>query len=220
MNIGQSPWGRERDIEDSSINQGGAPVDAIIRAMIVVLLCAFCALPARAGGDIAAEPERVRGGGWISELKIGALAHDVPYMWSGFNKERYGVDLNLEVLFAPYLTLWGGTIHPVIGGTANFNGDTGKAYFGSRWQWDYPSNWFFALGLAIAVHSGSDESYTIEPDRKLLGRRVLFHDSIEIGYRYDYHRSLSVYFEHISNASTASKNQGLDAIGLRYGYRF
>ena len=34
---------------------------------------------------------------------------------------------------------------------------------------------------------------------------VLFHDSIEIGYRYDYHSSISLYFEHISNASTASK---------------
>ena len=32
--------------------------------------------------------------------------------------------------------------------------------------------------------------------------------------------SLSLFFEHISNASTAPKNQGLDTLGIRYGYRF
>ena len=79
---------------------------------------------------------------------------------------------------------------------------------------------FLGLGLGVAVHNGSDESLTIEPDRKLLGRRVLFHDVIEIGYRFDQHNSLSLFFEHISNASTAHKNQGLDTLGLRYGFRF
>jgi hypothetical protein len=29
-----------------------------------------------------------------------------------------------------------------------------------------------------------------------------------------------VYFEHISNASTAAKNQGLDTLGIRLGHRF
>ena len=56
--------------------------------------------------------------------------------------------------------------------------------------------------------------------RLSIGRRVLFHDSIEYGYRLDEHRSVSLFFEHISNASSAAKNQGLDTLGLRFGYRF
>jgi hypothetical protein len=31
---------------------------------------------------------------------------------------------------------------------------------------------------------------------------------------------VSVYFEHTSNANLARYNEGLDAIGVRYGYRF
>ena len=36
--------------------------------------------------------------------------------------------------------------------------------------------------------------------RKELGKRWLFHDSFEYGYRYDAHNSISLYYEHISNA--------------------
>ena len=184
----------------------------MIRAILWGTLCALLALPAAAG-------EGAPGGGLIHEVKIGALLHDMPYMWSGFNKEPYSADLNLEAQFSPSVMLWRGTIRPVIGGTINFEGYTSKAYGGARWQWERPSNsTFFALGLAIAVHNG--ETFTADPEFKQLGRRVLFHDSIEWGYRFDQHRSVSLYFEHISNASTAAKNQGLDALGLRYGYRF
>ena len=176
------------------------------------IVCALVALPALAG-------EREAGGDLIHEIKVGALIHDVPYMWSGFHREPYNVDLNLEAQFSPHVVVWRGAIRPMVGATVNFEGYTSKAYAGARWQWEQPScRTFFALGLAVAVHDG--ETFSSEQDRKELGRRVLFHDSIEYGYRIDERRSVSLYFEHISNASTASKNQGLDTLGLRYGYRF
>jgi hypothetical protein len=57
-------------------------------------------------------------------------------------------------------------------------------------------------------------------DRKALGSRVLFHFPAEIGYRFDERNSLSVYFEHTSNGYTVHPNEGLDRLGIRYGYRF
>jgi hypothetical protein len=57
-------------------------------------------------------------------------------------------------------------------------------------------------------------------DRKALGSRVLFHIPVEIGYRLDEHNSLSAYFEHMSNAYTVDPNEGMDRLGVRYGYRF
>ena len=107
----------------------------------------------------------------------------------------------------------------MIGTTINFEGNTSKAYAGARWQWELPpaacsSPWASASPSTTARPSRSD------PEAKQLGRRVLFHRSIEIGYRFDAHRSVSLFFEHISNASTADKNQGLDTLGVRYGYRF
>jgi hypothetical protein len=50
---------------------------------------------------------------------------------------------------------------------------------------------------------------------------VLFHIPAEVGYRFDDHTSLSAYFfEHMSNAYTVSPNEGMDRLGIRYGYRF
>ena len=57
-------------------------------------------------------------------------------------------------------------------------------------------------------------------DRKAFGSRVLFHIPVELGYRFDQHNSLSVYFEHMSNAGLASSNEGMDFLGMRYGYKF
>lgn len=152
------------------------------------------------------------------ELKIGALGHDVPYMWSGFNKEPYNVDINAELQFVPIVSFWGGSLHPVVGGTFNFDGYTSKAYASLRWYREFANATYFGVGLGVAVHDG--ETFTADPNYKQLGRRWLFHDSFEYGIRYDQNHSISIYYEHISNASTAVRNQGLDAIGLRYGYRF
>ena len=196
----------------------------MIRAAASAMFCALmsCALVAVPAGAWAwdATVENAPRGGLIYDVKIGAQVHDIPYMWSGFNKEPYSVDMNVEVMFSPSVVLWGGTIRPALGATINFGGHTSKAYIDARWQWELSPRTFVAIGLGIAIHNGNDEFVGPAPDEKLLGRRVLFHPNAEWGYRIDEHHSLSIFFEHISNASTAEKNQGLDTLGVRYGYRF
>lgn len=156
--------------------------------------------------------------GFIREIKGGALAHDVDGLWSGFSLEREAIDLNIEVVLSPSMPLLWGAIRPAVGGTVNFNGDTSHAYLDARWEVEAPSGVFFAIGLGAAVHDGR-----IDPDkwdRKALGSRVLFHIPLELGYRFDQHNSLSVYFEHMSNAGLTDSNEGMDFLGIRYGYRF
>jgi hypothetical protein len=143
-------------------------------------------------------------------LKIGALAHDVPDLWSGFQVEHNAVDINLEAQFNAAWVLPWGAIRPVIGGTINTRGDTSHAYIDARWQGD----------LGAAIHDGETGGPGSDPDKKWLGSRLLFHIPVEIGYHIDAHNDLSVYFEHTSNAYTQRYNEGLDRIGLRYGYRF
>jgi lipid A 3-O-deacylase len=188
----------------------------MLRAVGLGILLSLFAGPA-AARDAEVEPAS---SGWIYDAKIGAQVHDVPYMWSGFHKEPYSVDMNFEVMFGPSVTFWGGTLRPALGATVNFAGYTSKAYIDARWQHEFSNCAFFALGLGIAVHDGNDESWVRDPDHKLLGRRVLFHPNFEWGYRLSDHNSVSLFYEHISNASTATKNQGLDTLGIRYGYRF
>lgn len=156
--------------------------------------------------------------GLVSEIKAGILAHDVPDLWSGFQLETDAPDINLEVIFSRYVPFLGGRIQPALGASINTGGGTSHAYLDARWQIEGPSGLFFALGIGAAIHNG--ETDASEPDMKALGSRILFHFPIEIGLRFDQHNSLSVYFEHISNGYTQDFNEGLDRIGIRYGYRF
>lgn len=155
--------------------------------------------------------------GWLHEVKIGVLHHDTGGLWSGFNRES-GVDVNLEAVFSPDFQVLGGFIRPAFGGSVNTAGDTSKLYSGLRWQYDHASGLFAGIGLGGAVHNG--KLHPEESDRKALGSRVLFHIPLEIGYRFDGKSALSVYFDHVSNAFLAEENEGMDTLGMRYGYRF
>jgi lipid A 3-O-deacylase len=154
---------------------------------------------------------------FIYEAKFGVLYHDVPHLWSGFQLE-HGVDINGELILAPALPFLGGAIRPAIGGTVNTDGYTSKGYIDARWQIDTPSGFYFGLGLGVAIHDGHVDPDAL--DRKALGSRALFHIPAEIGYRFDNHNSISVYFEHMSNGYTQKFNEALDSLGVRYGYRF
>ena len=154
---------------------------------------------------------------WLHEVKFGVLHHDTGSLWSGFRRES-GVDLNLEAIFSPHTKFLGGIIRPAFGGSVNTDGDTSKLYSGLRWQYEHASGIFLGIGLGGAIHDG--KLHLQHNDRKALGSRVLFHIPIEIGYRLSAKNSLSVYFDHVSNAYLADVNEGMDTLGGRFGYRF
>ncbi|HEX7075644.1 MAG TPA: acyloxyacyl hydrolase [Hyphomicrobiaceae bacterium] len=171
-----------------------------------------------ATGLCGAAADQSHADGFIRELRAGALAHDVDGLWSGFSREDGTVDLNGEVIFSPSLPFLWGAIRPALGGTINFDGGTSHAYLDARWEIETAGGLFFAAGIGAAVHDGDLKLEA--PDRKALGSRVLFHIPLELGLRFDQHNSLSVYFEHLSNANLADTNEGMDLLGVRYGYRF
>ncbi|MEO5338702.1 MAG: acyloxyacyl hydrolase [Magnetospirillum sp. WYHS-4] len=156
-------------------------------------------------------------GGVVTEVKGGFLYHDVDNLWSNHRRES-GVDFNAEVIFSPAWEVLGGAVRPALGGSYNSSGDTSKAYLDARYEIESSFGVFFGLGLGAAVHDGDLELK--DRDHKALGSRVLFHIPAEIGYRFDGHQGVSLYFDHVSNASLASPNEGMDTLGIRYGYRF
>lgn len=180
------------------------------RRTVLCCLAGAVALAAHSGVALAQAP-------LITEVKAGVLWHDVPDLWSGFGLERRSADVNLEVAFLglPFL---GGTLRPVLGGSISTAGATSHAYLDARWQFELPLGLFLGTGLGVAVHDGKLDP--LWDDRKALGSRALFHIPLEVGVRLDKHNSLSIYFEHTSNAGLANYNEGLDRIGVRYGYRF
>lgn len=154
---------------------------------------------------------------FIRELRVGVLAHDVPGIWSGFQLER-GTDANIEFILSPSVEFLGGSLRPAIGASSNVSGGTSKAYLDARWMIESRSGWFLGLGIGAALHDGLLDPTEI--DRKALGRRVLFHFPLEVGVRLAGHHSVSLYFDHISNGYTTTYNEGLDTLGVRYGYKF
>lgn len=180
----------------------------------------FCLTACLLAGLSVLAPVEANAGEVLHSIVIGGLWHDVPGLWSGFQTENDAIDINIEVQFAAAWALPLGTIRPVIGGTINTQGDTSHGYIDARWQVDGPSGLFFGLGLGAAIHDGETGGAGADPNMKWLGSRVLFHIPAEVGVHLDAHNDLSVYFEHTSNAYTQDYNEGMDRIGLRYGYRF
>jgi len=157
-------------------------------------------------------------GGYIYRVFFGLLAHDVGGLWSGTHRED-GVDINAEIVFSRIgISVLAGTLRPNLGLSVNSQGDTSKFYGGVLWEINTKHGFFFASGMGAAVHNGKLD--TDNKDKKSLGSRILFRIPIEFGYQITDCHSLSLLFDHVSNAGLASPNEGLDTIGLRYGYSF
>ncbi len=152
----------------------------------------------------------------VTEVRVGALAHDTGPFSS--NKED-GVDGNLEVLFAsPEFLDLVFSPRPHIGASINSASDTSQGYLGLTWEFDLLDDVFIDLTFGGAVHNGNLDDN--ELGRKDLGCRVLFRGAIGLGYRITPNHNISIHFDHISNARLCDANEGLESVGLRYGYRF
>ncbi|MFQ5955450.1 MAG: acyloxyacyl hydrolase [Kiloniellales bacterium] len=164
------------------------------------------------------ETEELPWGGWLSEFRLGLLAHNIGPIASA---REEGVQLNGEFRFAsPSLFAYILSPRPHVGVSVNTAGDTSFLYSGLTWTWDITDGLFLDLSFGGTVHNGWLGTHEPDPDRRLLGSRLLFRESAELGYRFLDHHSLSLMLDHVSNAGLVDRNQGNDDIGLRYGYRF
>lgn len=157
-------------------------------------------------------------GGWLHEIRVGILAHDVDDLWSNFKRED-GTDYNAEIVLTPSWQLWNGTVRPNFGVSVNDGSDTSKLYGGGLWEHLWSNGAFFDIGLGAAIHDGEIDDKN-RPDKKEFGSTVLFRVSFEAGITFFDHHRLSLMFDHISNAYLADPNDGMDTLGIRYGYLF
>ncbi len=155
-------------------------------------------------------------GNILSEIRIGALWHDQgPFS----HKKEQGYDGNLEVLFTSpdfLKKIW--APRPHIGMSLNSASDTNQAYLGLTWEWMFLGNYFANFSLGGAYHDGYKVTDLL--DRKSLGCTILFRESLDFGYRFGGVHSIMAHLDHISNAKLCSTNEGLESVGIRYGYHF
>jgi len=146
------------------------------------------------------------------ELRIGLAGHDVKPISSG---REAGAALNGELFWQPLFSGFDGRVvfKPSVGGSASLSGDTSYGFVdltGEYWALDWL---YLDLGGGVAMHDGFTSNPP--PDRKDLGSRVLFHVAADVGAKLTPQFGLSIYFDHLSNAGLARKNEGLETIGLR-----
>ncbi len=154
----------------------------------------------------------------LSEVRFGVVDHDTGVF--GRNKED-GVDIAIGMRFQPLTgDIWEflQNPRPFISANINTSDETHALQFGVNWDWDVWRQSFISFAFGGATHTG--KLSTSRLDRKELGSRVLFYLALELGYRITPKHSVSFRLDHMSNASIADNNEGLDTVGLIYGYHF
>jgi lipid A 3-O-deacylase len=163
------------------------------------------------------------GGGIISEVKAGVMAHDITLFG---RHEENGADINGEILFvSPDFLSIIGSPRPHLGGWVNTAGNTDALYFGLTWGWQLLQNIIGqsdALTIYGSLGGAGQDGYedSAPPGRKRLGSPILFRESVELGYQLTPVYSISAMVDHISNANLANHNAGITNAGMRIGYKF
>lgn len=150
------------------------------------------------------------------ELRLGTFAHDA------LSPERGGVDINAEVLAAPFRSSsaqswWMPRVHA--GSTINTMGKTSSLYAGLTWTFDLTQNLFAEASFGGAVHNGAVGRIVL-PGHNAMGCRAVFRESASLGYRFTSHFAIMGTVEHLSNAGLCSRNRGLTNFGLRAAWSF
>jgi lipid A 3-O-deacylase len=193
------------------------------RAAAAVALLAL--LLASGGPARAQSPPPEPGPGFVDEVRVGVLAHDVRFAGG----REPGADINAELLFAsPAPTGWGDALpdwlawvarpRPHVGGDLNTDGATSQVYAGLTWTIPLVSRLTLDLDFGGSANNGH-VNRTV-PDRKALGSNVLFRLAAELGWHFTPRLAVYALFEHVSNGDTAQFNESLNDVGLRIGFRF
>ena len=157
-------------------------------------------------------------GGILSEIRVGVLGHDQGPFSS--NKED-GVDAQIELRFRSpdFLgVIW--SPYPHIGADINSSGKTSSVWLGLVWEKPVWKKMFVGWSMGGAYHNGETDQGTAALDEKELGCNPLFRLAVNAGWRFDEHHSLDLILDHISNAKLCDTNEGLENVGVRYGYKF
>jgi len=100
----------------------------------------------------------------------------------------------------------------------NTSDDTSQIYAGFTTTHYLTDNIWGAFSGGGTLHNG--ETTELGQDRKAFGTEVLFRLALEVGVDVTDHASVSLYYDHESNAFLSDNNPGIDNVGVRLGWKF
>jgi len=154
--------------------------------------------------------------GLISELRGGALAHDLES-----NDNEGGWDVNAEALLHRLGPRTGDPLdillspRPHVGVQINTSGDTNLGYFGLTWDAWLTDTIFVEASFGGAVHDGPTDN-----SNDSFGCTANFRESAAVGVAVSESWNLLAIVSHMSNAGLCDQNQGLTSAGVQLGYRW
>lgn len=168
----------------------------------------------------------------VDEVHVGVMAHNICVTDCKNAYKEEGPNLELQASFdSPSFLRWAGSPQPYIVASINLGSDTSFAAVGLEWRWELAEGWALEPGFGYAVHNGktdnpfpngSPEAAQFAEQHLLLGSEDLFRTSIGLTYDFEGPMEAQLFFEHLSHGQILGdgRNQGVDQIGIRLGYRF
>ena len=168
----------------------------------------------------------------VDEVHVGVMAHNICVTDCKNAFKEDGPNLELQVSFdSPGVLHWLGAPNPYVLASVNVAGDTSFGGVGLEWRWDFAENWALEPGVGYVVHdgelenpyaNGTPEAAQFAEEHLQLGSRDLFRTSIGLTRALGDAWEGQVFFSHLSHGQILGngRNQGVDQIGVRLGYRF
>lgn len=172
---------------------------------------------------------------WLSEVRLGVVAHDLDLLGDGSGGTESGVNIQAEiVLESPKALSWAFSPRPWGQFSVNTDGDTNYGGIGLAWTTPRERRIFGEVDFGVVIHDGvinvppiSDnpdeiaKRIRLAETRVLFGSRELFRTALGLGVRVTDTIDAQLVIEHLSHGQVFAdgKNEGLDTIGVRFGYR-
>jgi len=176
-------------------------------------------LPGWLNASVSLAAEKEGAVPFLTAIRGGLLVHDVD-LFGG--SEENGADLNVEFLFASpawLKQLWSPHLH--LGVYLHTDNDTNQIYSGLTWEKVIIHRIFLDFAFGLTLHDGDLHcSHHYCHDDKDLGSAVLFREALELGWHITPRYSFSLIVSHMSNAGLSKDNDGMDHVGIRYGFSF
>lgn len=163
----------------------------------------------------------------VSEIRVGVVAHDV------VDHAEDGPQISIEALFnSPDFLSGIGSPRPYVYGSFSTQGYTNLVATGLDWSGHVTERLKINGSFGISYNDGVDDIVDLPPDdpvrietartRALLGSDWLFRTSIGMDLDLSENWTAGVYYEHFSHGQILGdgRNQALDEVGVRLGYRF
>lgn len=163
----------------------------------------------------------------LDEVRLAVVAHDV------VDHAEAGPQIGLEALFnSPDFLSAIGAPRPYVYASLSTQGYTNLVAAGLNWTGRPTPRWSIEGAFGLSYNDGVDDIVDLPPDdpfrietartRALLGSEWLFHSRLGTDYALTERWAVGVYYEHFSHGQILAegRNQALDEIGVRLGYRF